>query len=144
MARPFTFTNQFHQDVHHAVHNFDTHQYNVLFTNTQPLVSDAVLADLTEITPGDGYPAGGIALTKVSSIQTAGIFRHIVQDDVASASGGPIGPFQWVALYNVTQTTPLKPVVGWWDMGQPTTILDGDDWPMNFDDVEGIIRSPGS
>jgi hypothetical protein len=53
---------------------------------------------------------------------------------VWTASVGNIGPFQYIVLYNTTSTTPLKPLIGWWDYGSALTLngANGDSLTVKF------------
>jgi hypothetical protein len=53
-------------------------------------------------------------------------------DVVFTASGGSFGPFQYVALYNDTQTSPVDPLVAWWDYGSAISINDGETFTVDF------------
>ena len=67
--------NKFQAFVEHVaegVHNLGSDTLKVMLTNTAPLATNSVKADLTEIAAGNGYTAGGGTLTVSSSAQTAG------------------------------------------------------------------------
>ena len=53
-----------------------------------------------------------------------------------TAAGGTIGPFQYVALMNFTQTTPLKPLICWWDYGSALTLQIGETFSVKFNNSE--------
>jgi len=112
-----------------------------MLTNSAPSTSlDAVLADLTEIAAGNGYTAGGVALTITSSGQTSGTYILVVTDPDFTASGGSIGPFQYAVLYNDTPTAPADPLIGWWDYGTAGTITDGNKFTVDTSAVNGILQ----
>lgn len=113
-------------------HNLNTDQLNVYLSNAAPSASlDAVKADLAEIGTGNGYAADGgdTANTFAESTGTGTLTGTKV---VFTASGGSIGPFQYVVLMNVTQTSPLKPLIGWWDYGSALTLLTGETFSVKF------------
>lgn len=132
--------DQFVEDLHKGVHNFSTHTFKVMLTNTQPVVGNAVLSDITEITPGNGYSAGGAAMTISSVAQVAGLLKIVAADVVITAAGGAVGPLQFVVLYNASATTPLKPLVGWWERASAITLADGDALTVDADATTGIIQ----
>ena len=59
--------NQFTKDLIDGVHDFDAHTFKVMLTNTAPVATNTVKANLTEISAGNGYTAGGTATTITTS-----------------------------------------------------------------------------
>ena len=53
--------NQTAKDLVDAKHNFSSHTFKVMLTNTAPTAANAIKADITEISAGNGYTAGGNA-----------------------------------------------------------------------------------
>lgn len=136
----FNKFRQFVEDRANGVHNLGSHTLKLLLTNTAPVNTNAVKADLTEITPGNGYSAGGPTVPITSSAQTAGTYKLVGTDVVITASGGSIGPFRYVVLYNDTPTSPADPVIGWWDNGSSVTLADGESFTTDFDATNGILQ----
>ncbi len=140
MPVAFNKFNTLEGDLGLKVHNFNTDTFKAALTNALPLASNTVFANITEIAAGNGYAAGGPAVTVTSFAQVAGVGKFaLTVDPVITASGGNIGPFQYVVLYNATQTVPLKPLVGWADNGSPVTLNPGDTFTLGFDTVNGIL-----
>lgn len=126
-----------------AKHDFSAggHAFHVYLSNTVPSASlDAVKADLAEIAAGNGYTPDGID-TLNTMAEAAGIATVTGTKAVWTAAGGSIGPFQYVVLMNFTQTTPLKPLVSWWDYGSALTLLTGETFTVKFNngDPTGTI-----
>jgi hypothetical protein len=122
-------------------HNLNTDQLNVYLSNATPSASaDAVKADLAEISAGNGYSADG-GDTQNTFAESTGTGTLTGTKVVFTASGGSIGPFQYVVLMNVTQTSPLKPLIGWWDYGSALTLLTGETFSVKFNnsDTTGTI-----
>jgi hypothetical protein len=135
----FNKVNVFTKDKLNAVHNFSSHTFKALLTNTAPTASGtSVKGDLTEISAGNGYSAGGPAVT-MSVSTSSGTAKVTATDVTITAAGGSIGPFRYVAIYNDTQTTPAKPVVGWYDYGSSITLADGESLLIDFDGTNGFI-----
>lgn len=108
------------------------HVLKVYLSNATPSASlDAVKADLAEISAGNGYTAGGTDVQNTLS-ESAGTATVAGTDVVWTASGGTIGPFRYVALYNDTQTSPADPLVAWWDYGSAITLNDGETFTVDF------------
>jgi hypothetical protein len=132
---------QFVEDVAHKVHDLETDTLKIMLTNSAPSASlDAVLADLTEISAGNGYSAGGSQATQSSSGQTSGTYKLVVGDVTFTASGGSIGPFRYAVIYNDTPTSPADPLIGWWDYGTNVTITDGNSFLVDTSAANGILQ----
>src|ERR1043165_6586759 len=86
------------------VHNFGSDTFKVMLSNSAPTRSNTQKSNLTDISAGNGYTAGGTATTISSSSQTTGLYKWIITDVVSTASGGDIGPFRYVIVYNDTAT----------------------------------------
>lgn len=114
------------------VHNLDADTLKAYLTNATPSASlDSVLADLAEISAGNGYTAGGIDVQNATS-RTGGTTSVTGVDATWTASGGSIGPFRYVPLYNDTPTSPADPLIGWWDYGSSVTLADGESFTADF------------
>lgn len=107
------------------------HTLKIMLTNSAPVATNTVLADLTEIAAGNGYTAGG-ADTQNDLSETTGTATVSAVDVTWTASGGPIGPFRYVALYNDTPTSPADPLIAWWDYGSNLTLADGESFTVDF------------
>lgn len=120
-------------------HNLGSDTLKVYLTNNTPdAAADAVFADLAEITPGNGYTAGGNTATQSSSAQTGGIYKLVLNDPATwTASGGSIGPFRYAVLYN--STAPSGNLIGWWDYGTSITLGAGDTFAVDFDPSTGVL-----
>ncbi|HHL34158.1 MAG TPA: hypothetical protein ENJ30_07320 [Desulfobulbaceae bacterium] len=128
----------FSEDLASAKHNLDgsTHSLKLLLTNTAPVASNAVLADLTEIAAGNGYNAGGLALSYTRA-RSGNVTKITCADTSLTASGGTIGPYRYAVLYNATAAN--GPLIGWWDRGAAKTIEDAGTENFDFDDVNGAF-----
>jgi hypothetical protein len=107
------------------------HTFKVMLTNTAPIVTNTVKADLTEIAAGNGYTAGGVDVQN-DITETGGTATVTAVDVVITASGGTIGPFRYVVLYNDSQTVPAKPLIGYWDYGSSISLLTGESLTVDF------------
>lgn len=136
----FSKFNQFVQDLAHKVHNLGSDTIKVLLTNTAPVAANAVKADLTEISAGNGYTAGGSAATISSSGQTSGNYKLVLADVVFTASGGTIGPFRYAVVYNDTPTSPADPLIGFYDYGSSITLQIGETFTVDMDATNGVLQ----
>jgi hypothetical protein len=136
----FVKFHAFVENVAEKVHNLGTDALKLMLTNAAPSQSNAVKADLTEIPAGNGYAAGGAAVTITGSSQAAGTYKLVGNDVVFTAAGGPMGPFRYVVLFNDTPTSPADPLIGYWDYGSSVTLADGETFTVDFDGANGILQ----
>lgn len=54
-----TKIQDFSEQLIRGVHDFDAHTFKVALTNTAPLATNTVLADITQIAGTNGYTTGG-------------------------------------------------------------------------------------
>lgn len=112
--------------------NADTDVIKAYLSNTAPNAATmTVKADLAEIGAGNGYSAGGVD-TQNAATTTTGTISVVGTDFVITASGGTIGPFRYVVLYDDTPTSPADPLIGWWDYGSSITLQDGETFTTDF------------
>jgi hypothetical protein len=135
----FNKFNQFVEDLAKKIHNLNSDALKVALTNTAPSASNAVFADITEITAQNGYTAGGAAATFTSGAQSSGTYKLVLADTTITASGGSFGPFRYVVLYNSTPSSPLKPLIGYYDYGAAITITSGNSFTVDFDGANGVL-----
>lgn len=128
----------FTKDLIEGKHNFASDTFKVMLTNTAPINTNSIKADLTEISAGNGYTAGGTATT-ITSSTSSGVAKTTGTDVVFTAAGGSIGPLRYAVLYNDTQTSPAKPLVAWWDYGSSITMNDTETLTVDFDAANGIF-----
>lgn len=126
------------QDLANKKHDLSADTFKVMLTNTAPVATNQVKGDLTDISAGNGYTAGGTAASITSSTQTSGTEKWILADVVFTASGA-IGPFRYAALYNDTQSSPVKPLIAWWDYGSSIQLANGDTFTVDFDASGGVL-----
>jgi len=118
-------------------HHLDSDALNVALTNAAPLATDAVLADLTEITPANGYAAGGSPMTGTAWAQVAGVAKLAGSAVVFTASAGAFGPLQYAVLYNATAAG--GPLIGWWDYESSISITDTNTFTLTPDDLADVL-----
>lgn len=135
----FNKFNQFVEDLAEKVHNLGADTLKVMLTNTAPVATHAVKADLTEIAAGNGYTAGGVQATISGSQQTSGTYKLTLADVVFTASGGAFAQARYAVLYNDTPTSPADPLIGWWDYGSAFTLGSGESLTVDFDGTTGAM-----
>lgn len=129
--------NSFTTDLTNGAHQFQTHVYKVMLTNTLPLATNTVFANITEIAAGNGYTAGGTATT-VGKSNTAGVEKLTFSDVVFTATGA-MATFRYMVVYNDTQTSPSKPLVGWSDYGSAVSMVNTNTFTTDFDGAAGAV-----
>lgn len=109
-------------------------------SNTAPLATNTVFADIVEIPPGNGYSAGGNAVT-ADGVRSGGTVTFRGDKVTWTATGGSIGPFRYAVLYDDTPIAPADPLIAWWDHGSSITLNAGDTFTVKFNnaDVDGTI-----
>jgi hypothetical protein len=115
-----------------GTHDWDTNVFKIMLTNSAPSAGNTVKADLTEISAGNGYTAGGTATT-ITVSETSGTSTVQGTQVVFTASGGSIGPFQYAVLYNDTAAS--KNLVAWWNNGSAVTLNAGDTFTVKFNNA---------
>jgi hypothetical protein len=126
------------EQLNRGVHNWGSHTFKAELTNSAPVATNTVAANLTDISAGNGYPAGGMTLDTVTVSETTGTAKVTIADEVLTASGGTIGPFRYVAIYNDTATSPADALVCWYDYGSSITLADGETFTLDFDPTNGL------
>lgn len=132
----FNKFNSFVEAVAEKVHNLGSDTLKVALTNSAPSASNTVLANITQISNGNGYTTGGTAATISSSAQSSGTYKLVLADVVFTATGS-MGPFRYVVLYNDTATN--DELIGWWDYGTNLTLANTDTFTVDFDATNGVL-----
>lgn len=134
----FNKYNCFVENLAEKVHNLQSDTLKIALTNTAPTASDTVWNTTVYPAPSSasGYTAGGNTLTVTSSSQTSGTYKLVVSDSVFTASGGQIGPFRYVVLYN---STAAGAVIGYYDYLSSITLNDTETFTVDFDQTNGVL-----
>lgn len=138
----FNKFEQFVEDLAKKVHDLYNDQLEVYLSNTAPSASaDAVKADLAEISTGNGY--SGPADTQQTANRSGGTVTVTGTKITWTASGGAIAQFRYFVLQNTTPTSPLDPLIGWWDYESAVDLASGDSMTIKFNngDPTGTIMT---
>lgn len=125
--------NSFVEALAEKVHNLGSDTLKIALTDSAPVASNTVLANITEIS----YTNLSTRVPNItSSTQTSGTYKLILQDLVLTASG-TVPQFRYVVLYNDTATN--DELIGWWDYGAEVNLLNTDTFTLDFDGSGGVI-----
>ena len=112
--------NKFHSFVEalsEKVHNLGGDTLTVALTNTLPVNTNTVLANITQIT------------------YTSGTYKLDANDLVLTATG-TVPTFRYVVLFNQTATN--DELIGWYDYGATVDLLSGETFTITWD-AAGIL-----
>lgn len=115
------------------VHNLGSDALTIALTNSAPVATNTVLANITQISYTN---LSSRVLTVSSSAQTAGTYKLVINDLVLTASGA-VGPFRYVIIYNDTATN--DELIGWYDYGSAVTLANTDTFTLDFDATNGVL-----
>jgi len=135
----FVKINDFVEDLLNGVHNLGSDTLMLALSNTAPgsetpdptTDGNGVKASVTEIAYTN-VSGGQPTLGTVSVVLSSGTITLDAADEVITASGGSVGPFRYVYLYNDTPTSPADPLIGYWDYGSSLTLADGESLTVQF------------
>jgi hypothetical protein len=130
----FNKFNSFVEAVAEKVHNLGSDTLTVALTNSAPVATNTVLADITQV----AYTyCSTRAITTLASAQSSGTYKLTLTDLVLTASGGSVGPFRYVVIYNDTATN--DELIGWYDYGSSITLAAGETLTIDFDGSNGVL-----
>ena len=140
----FNKINDFVENVAEKVHNLGADIITVALSNTTPgsetsdpsADGNGILANVTEITYTN---LSTRVVTAGASVQTGGTYKLTLTDLTLTASGGSVGPFRYIYLYNDTTVTPTDALIGYYDYGSAITLADGESLTIDFDGTNGVL-----
>lgn len=119
-------------------HVFGTDQMRLFLSNTAPVATNTVIGNITEIAYTNvSGGTGGRAITTTSWSQASGVSKLILADRVVTASGGTVGPFRYVGVYNDTSATDA--LMFYYDRGSSLTLADTETFTTDFDGTNGVF-----
>jgi hypothetical protein len=123
----FNKFNSFVEAMAEKQHNLGSDVIEVAFTNTAPSPANTQLSDIAQV----AYTfSSARVVTITNSSQTGGTYSLVGNDLVITATGGAIGPFRYVVLFNQTAVNDL--LIGSYDYGAPVTVNDGETFTVDF------------
>lgn len=129
--------NSFVEALAEKVHNLGSDQLVVALTNTAPVATNTVYANLTSPIAGDNLSgATPFNITTTSSGQTSGTYKLILEDLVLTATGD-VGPFRYVVIYNGTASS--DELIAFADYGSSISLAAGETFTIDFDGTDGLF-----
>jgi hypothetical protein len=133
----FNKFNSFVEALSEKVHNLGSDTLTVALSNTLPVNTNTVLANITQISYTniqDGATTGR-NLTGVTSAQTSGTYK-LDADNLVLTATGTVATFRYVVLFN--QTAASDELIGWYDYGAAVDLLNGETFTITWD-AAGIL-----
>lgn len=132
----FNKINSFSEALAEKVHNLGSDNITVALcaAANAPVATNTVLADLTQA--AYTYCSARVP-GHTSSAQTSGTYKLVLADLTLTASGGAVGPFRYIVLYNDTATN--DELIGWYDYGSDVTLAAGETFLIDFDGTNGVL-----
>jgi hypothetical protein len=139
--------NKVNDFVVNAVHNMDleSDQIKVALSNTAPSSEtsnptadgNGIIGNVTEIAYTN---CSARDVTTSSSSQSSGTYKLVLADLTLTASGGSVGPFRYIYIFNDTVTSPADPIIGYYDYASSLTLNDGDSFTIDFSATNGVLQ----
>ena len=128
---------QFVENLGKGVHNFtsdSTCSVTVALTAAAnaPVATNAVLADLTEISYTN---LSSRVVTGITWEHTTGTATMTATDLVLTATGGAVATFRYVVLYDDDPSSPANPLIGWYDYGSNLTLAENETLTLDFTSI---------
>ena len=139
----FNKLNGFVEHLAEKVHNLGADTLTVALSNTAPgsettpptgATTACILANVTQISYTN---CSSRAITTSASAQSSGTYKLTLTDLVLTASGGTVGPFRYVYIYNDTATN--DELIGYYDYGSSITLNSGETFTIDFDGANGAL-----
>lgn len=134
MAIALTKINSFTEKLAKKLIDLSGSGLTVALTNTAHTSTWSQLSELTQVSYT--YCSSRVC-TVTSCTQTSGTLKLVLQDLTLTASGGSVGPYQYVYLFDDASTNDL--LIGYYNIGSAVTLADGDQYVLNFDDSNGVL-----
>lgn len=141
----FNKLNGFVEHLAEKTHNLGSDQLAVALSNTAPgsegtpptgSTAACILANVTQISYTNCSTRN---ITTSASAQSSGTYKLTLTDLVLTASGGTVGPFRYVYIYNDTATSPADALIGYYDYGSSVTLNDTETFTIDFDGTNGVL-----
>ncbi len=128
--------NTFVADICNKVHNLGSDQLTIALTDTVPVNTNTVIANITQISYTN---LSSRNITTISSVQTSGTYNLKLTDLTLTASTGAVAQFRYIVIYNSTASG--GPLIAWYDYGSEINLngANGDNILIDFDGTNGLL-----
>lgn len=116
-------------------HNLGSDTLKVALTNSAPSQANTQLSDISEISYTNLSPRD---LSLISSAQTSGTYKLVLDNLVLTASGGAVAAFRYIVIYNDTASN--DELICYFDYGSSITLADGDSATINISALNGLLQ----
>ena len=137
MGMIFNAFHSFVEALAEKKHDLGADVLKVALTNTAPVASNTVLANITQIANGNGYVTGGNAAAAVTSAQTDGTYK-LVRGDVAFTCDRARSGRSVMRCCTTTRAVNDE-LIGWWDYGSSISLGNGDTFTVDLDATNGVL-----
>ncbi len=109
----------------------------VMLTDSAPVATNTVKANITQVASGNGYTTDGNAAVVTSWTQTSGTLKWLVASPTAwTCVMAPMGPFRYAVIYDSTTGN----LIGWYDYTAEVTLQIGDTFTVTLDQSNGVLQ----
>lgn len=133
MPVPLVKFNSFVESLAEKQHDLGADQLEIALSASAPSTSNTQLSNITQISYSN---LSARAVTTVSSSQTAGVYKLILQDLVLYATG-TVATFRYIILFNQTSASDL--LIGYYDYGSNVSLNNGETFTIDFDGTNGAL-----
>jgi len=125
----------FVENLAEKVFNLGSDSLKVALTNSAPTAGMNQLSEITEISYTN---CSSRALSISSSAQSGGTYKLVIADLTLTASGGSVGPFRYIVIYDDTAAS--DQLIAYFDYGSSITLLDTETLLLDFDATNGLLQ----
>lgn len=121
--------------------DFNADPLKFALSNTAPnAATNDFFNDITEISAGNGYTAGGLTASNVS-ISRTGDTAKVTADDAVLTASGAVGPFQYVILYKSTGVSSTSTLIAYWTLASAITMASSDTFTIDINPTNGFLQA---
>lgn len=133
MSLAYNKFNSFVENVNEKVFNLGSDTLKVALTNSAPVATNTILANITEISYAN---LSARTITQSSSAQSSGTYKLILNALTLTATGA-VATFRYIVVYDDTATN--DELVCWFDRGSTLTMANGDTYIITPDPSNGLF-----